>query len=100
MPENDSAQPTSNALNILFDLRMIIAVLFVIYGVICVIWGAAFTPSNQLAKADGFNVNLVAGIGMIVVSGLFVWWALAKPITQNAIASSQEESEQEARKNL
>lgn len=90
----------SKALNILFDLRMIIAVLFLIYGIVCVIWGAAFTPSDQLAKADGFNVNLAAGIGMIVVSGLFAWWALAKPITQNATTAGQEESEAEARKNL
>ena len=95
MPEHDN-----KVLNTLFDLRMIIAVLFAIYGIICIIWGAAFTPSAQLAKADGFNVNLVAGIGMIVVSALFVWWALAKPIAPNASAAGEEESEAEARKNL
>jgi hypothetical protein len=95
MPEHEN-----KVLNVLFDLRMIIAVLFAIYGIICVIWGAAFTPSDQLAKSDGFNVNLWAGVGMIIVAGLFTWWALAKPITANAIASSQEESEEEARKNL
>jgi hypothetical protein len=93
-------QHENKVLNLLFDLRMIIAVLFAIYGVICVIWGAAFTPPAQLAKADGFNINLAAGVGMIVVAGLFVWWTLAKPITQNAVPRGEEESEAEARQNL
>ena len=95
MPSHDN-----KVLNYLFDLRMIIAMLFAIYGIICVIWGAAFTPSSQLAKADGINVNLVAGIGMIVVALLFLWWTLAKPIAPNAVPRGEDESEAEARKNL
>lgn len=90
----------NKALNLLFDLRMIIALLFTIYGIVCVIWGAAFTPSAQLAKADGFNINLAAGIGMIVVAALFAWWALAKPVAQTATPRGVEESEAEAKKNL
>jgi len=95
MPRHDN-----KVLNFLFDLRMIIAILFAIYGVICVIWGAAFTSGSELAKAGGVNVNLYGGIGMLVVAALFVWWALAKPIEQQAAAHSLEESEAEAQRNL
>jgi drug/metabolite transporter (DMT)-like permease len=89
----------NKVLNFLFDLRMIIAILFAVYGVICVIWGAGFTPASQLDKAGGININLWAGIGMLVVAGLFLWWTLAKPIEQ-AAAHSAEESEAEARRNV
>jgi len=93
----------NKVLNILFDLRTIIAVLFAIYGIVCVIWGAGFTPSSQLDKAGGININLYAGIGMLVVAALFLWWTLAKPITsdaEDAAARRLEESEAEAKRNV
>lgn len=100
MPNHDN-----KVLNFLFDLRTIIAVLFTIYGIVCVIWGAGLTPSAQLDKAGGVNINLWAGIGMIVVAALFVWWTLAKPVTTDAAAEEAAarrlaESEAEARQNL
>jgi len=87
----------NKVLNFFFDLRTIIAVLFTVYGIVCVIWGAAFTPAAQLDKAGGYNVNLLAGIGMLVVAGLFLWWTLAKPITAEATAHTTDESEAAAR---
>ena len=36
-----------------------------LYGVILLITGF-FTSDSQLDRADGFNVNIVGGIGMIV----------------------------------
>jgi drug/metabolite transporter (DMT)-like permease len=80
-------------LNFLFDLRAIIAVLFAIYGIVCIVWGLGFTPSDQLAKADGFNINLWAGVGMLVVAALFVLWTVLKPLGSEATAHSLEESE-------
>jgi hypothetical protein len=96
MPNHDN-----KALNFLFDLRTIIAVLFLIYGIVCVIWGAGFTPGDQLDKAGGVNINLWAGIGMIVVAGLFTWWTVAKPVVADEdIQRRIAESEAEAKQNL
>lgn len=63
----------------LFDIRFIIAALIGIYGVILFIV-AFFTSDAQRDKADGLNINLFAGIGMIVVSALFMLWSQWRPI--------------------
>ncbi len=63
----------------LFDIRFIIALLIGTYGVILVLAGL-FTSESQLAKADGVNVNLYAGLGMVVVAAAFVIWARVRPI--------------------
>ena len=47
----------------LFDLRLIIAVLFGVYGVVLTIVGLGFTSDEDLAKADGLNINLWSGLG-------------------------------------
>jgi len=62
-----------------FDIRFIIATLLGIYGVVLVIMGIVNNTSYELGRADGVNVNLYAGIGMIVVSALFAVWARLKP---------------------
>lgn len=71
-----------------FELRMIIAVLFTVYGVVCIIWGAAFTTQAELQKAAGINVNLLSGIGMLVLGIAFGAWALLRPIQQDARTDS------------
>lgn len=63
----------------LFDIRFIIAALIGLYGVILFVV-AFFTNDTQKAKADGLNINLYAGIGMIVVSALFMLWTRWRPI--------------------
>ena len=63
----------------LFDIRFIIAVLLGLYGLIVLVNGL-FTTDAQLDKADGLNINLYAGIGMIVVAATFVLWARLRPI--------------------
>jgi hypothetical protein len=64
----------------LFDLRLIIAVLFAIYGVVLTIVGLAFTNDADLAKADGLNINLWSGVGMLVVAAFFGVWTFTKPL--------------------
>ena len=49
-----------------------------VYGVILLLTGF-FTSDSDLARADGFNVNIVGGIGMIVTSVLFAVWARLRP---------------------
>jgi hypothetical protein len=64
----------------LFDLRLVIAVLFAIYGVVLLVVGLGFTDEADLAKADGLNINLWTGVGMLALSALFAVWATLRPI--------------------
>lgn len=64
----------------LFDLRLVIAVLFAIYGVVLVVVGLGFTDEADLTKADGLNINLWSGVGMIALSALFAAWATLRPV--------------------
>ncbi|PSL58422.1 hypothetical protein B0I31_101640 [Saccharothrix carnea] len=64
----------------LFDLRLVIAVLFAIYGVVLLVVGLGFTDEADLTKADGLNINLWSGIGMIALSAVFAAWATLRPV--------------------
>lgn len=63
-----------------FDIRLIIALLIGGYGLVLTIMGARFTSDAELRKAAGVNINLWAGIGMLVFAALFVLWAKLRPI--------------------
>jgi hypothetical protein len=73
----------------LFDLRRIIGGLFVLYGVILTIVGLG-DGQAEIGKAAGVHVNLLAGIGMLVLGGLFLVWAFARPLGQ-ALREAQED---------
>src|SRR3954451_21407643 len=63
----------------LFDLRRIIGGLFTAWGILLIILG--LTDSEAEAnKAAGININLWAGIGMLVVGAIFVVWAFTRPL--------------------
>ena len=76
MAENTSDKGTHTAG--LFDIRFVIAALMGIYGVILLITGF-FTSDSQLDRADGFNVNIVGGVGMILLAVFFAVWARLRP---------------------
>jgi uncharacterized membrane protein YkvI len=59
---------------------LIIALLFGVYGLVLTIMGSGFTTAAELQKAAGVNINLWAGIGMLVFAALFVLWARLRPI--------------------
>jgi hypothetical protein len=63
----------------LFDLRRIIGGLFLLYGVVLVIVGLT-DGDKEIAKSAGVHINLFAGIGMLVLGGLFVAWAIWRPL--------------------
>jgi hypothetical protein len=63
----------------LFDIRTIIGALLGIYGVILVVT-SFFTSDEQLQKADGVDVNLWTGLGLVVAAAVFVAWARLRPI--------------------
>ena len=64
----------------LFDLRLVIAMLFAIYGVVLLVVGLGFTDEADLAKADGLNINLWTGVGMLALSAVFAAWATLRPV--------------------
>ena len=65
----------------LFDLRRIIGGLFLVYGVILVVVGLLDSDA-EISRASGVHINLLAGIGMLVLGGLFVVWALVRPLAR------------------
>ena len=63
----------------LFDIRVIIAALIGLYGIILVITGL-FSSEAQAEKAAGLNINIIAGIVMIVFAAAMAAWARIRPI--------------------
>lgn len=63
-----------------FDIRFVIAGLIGLYGVILTLLGLFRATEAELARGDGLNINLWAGIGMIVVAALFAAWGRWKPL--------------------
>jgi hypothetical protein len=62
-----------------FDIRRIIGGVFLLYGVILTVVG--IVGSDEVKnKAAGINVNLWTGLAMLVVGGLMIFWALARPV--------------------
>lgn len=62
----------------LFDLRMIIGVLFTGYGVILTITGIV-DGSAELAKGQGVRINLWTGLVLLGIGVIFIAWDLARP---------------------
>lgn len=63
-----------------FDIRTLIAALIGSYGVVLTIMGLIGPSDAQIAKADGLNINLWAGLGMIAAAALFQAWAMWRPV--------------------
>ena len=63
-----------------FDIRVFIGALIGFYGLVLVAVGLVGTDSHQLAKSDGLNINLWAGLGMIVAAAAFIGWARLRPV--------------------
>lgn len=62
----------------IFDLRRIIGGLFVLYGVIVTITGITDSQA-AIDKAQGVNINLWTGIGMLVLGLFFLVWLKLRP---------------------
>jgi quinol-cytochrome oxidoreductase complex cytochrome b subunit len=75
-----------------FDIRVIIAALFCIYGVVLTIVGA-MTSGADIARSANVNINLLSGIGMVVVAALFAVWARLRPIVMPAESADERSRE-------
>ncbi|MGW2326371.1 hypothetical protein ACWC5C_11450 [Streptomyces sp. NPDC001700] len=63
----------------LFDVRRIIGVLFVIYGIAVTIAGITVSDAD-LKKAENININLWTGASMFVLGLLFLLWMKLRPL--------------------
>jgi drug/metabolite transporter (DMT)-like permease len=63
-----------------FDIRTFIGALLGVYGVILTLTGLFGTDDAEMAKTDDFNINLVAGLLLIVTSAIFIGWARLRPV--------------------
>jgi hypothetical protein len=77
------APESQSAAGKLFDLRLLVGGLFVLYGAVLIVAGA-FASSAELHKAAGININLWMGIGMFVLGVLFLLWRQAQPTAAQA----------------
>jgi hypothetical protein len=62
-----------------FDIRRIIGGLFVLYAAILIVTGIVGTHAIK-NKAAGINIDLWAGIAMLIVGLLMIAWALLRPV--------------------
>jgi hypothetical protein len=72
----------------LFDLRMIIGVVFLCYGVYLTIRGLT-DGQAALDQAAGVRINLWTGLFGLALGGGFVAWALLRPLRLEELAEAQ-----------
>ncbi|WP_408654196.1 hypothetical protein [Jatrophihabitans sp.] len=63
----------------LFDIRLLIGGLFVVYGVMLTVAGF-FTSEADRQKASNININLWLGLGMLTLGLLFLLWRVLRPL--------------------
>ncbi len=73
----------------LFDIRLLIGGLFVVYGVLLTVAGF-FTSDKERAKASDININLWLGLGMFVLGLLFLLWRRLNPQHVHAEPADEE----------
>jgi hypothetical protein len=78
MSEKNESQEKVSAAARLFDVRRVIGGLFVVYGVIVTLLGI-FDSSAEIDKAQGININLWTGLGMLALGLFFLAWLKLRP---------------------
>lgn len=63
-----------------FDIRLIIALLIGLYGLVLTVLGIGFTSDEEIERSAGVNINLWAGIGMLLVAAAFTLWTVLRPL--------------------
>ena len=73
-----AAERRVRRLAILFDLRMFIGSLFLIFGVIVTVDGVGATEAD-IARSVGLHLGLWTGAAMVVIALVFIVWTLLSP---------------------
>lgn len=64
----------------LFDIRTIVGALLGCYGVVLVVTALVGQSAADRARTGGWNINLWAGIGMLVAAAAFLAWVVLRPV--------------------
>lgn len=75
----------------ILDIRNIIGGLLLTYGVILLLMG--IFGDRALDKTGDVNANLYAGIALLVVGGVLVSWALARPVEVPVAVEPEDDDE-------
>jgi cytochrome c biogenesis protein CcdA len=75
-----SEEEAARAANLL-DIRRIIGGVLLVYGLL-ILGAGIFGSSSDKHQAAGINVNLYAGIAILVGGALFLVWAFVRPFTE------------------
>jgi NADH:ubiquinone oxidoreductase subunit 6 (subunit J) len=78
-PDSDEQEVHEATLANRFDIRRLIGAVFVVYGVILTALGI-FGSEHVKNKAAGLNIDLWAGLGMLVFAAVMIAWALLRPV--------------------
>jgi hypothetical protein len=62
-----------------FDIRRIIGGVFTVYGIVLLVTGIVGSHHVK-TKAAGINIDLWAGIGMLIFAAVMIAWALLRPV--------------------
>jgi hypothetical protein len=76
----------------LFDIRRIIGGLFVVYGVIVTLAGITASDAD-IDKAEGVNISLWTGLGMLGLGVFFLGWLWLRPTPPPVEGVAEEDSE-------
>jgi hypothetical protein len=79
-----------------FDVRVLIAGLIGLYGVVLVIVGLVGNSADDNTKTGSVNANLWAGIVMVVVAIGFAVWARLRPVVVDERAVEEARALREA----
>ncbi|GAB1515889.1 hypothetical protein [Actinophytocola sp. KF-1] len=63
-----------------FDIRLIIALLAGVYGLVLTFLGLFVTSDAEIDKSAGVNINLWTGLALLVVALLFALWTRLRPL--------------------
>ncbi|WP_227983691.1 hypothetical protein [Nocardia spumae] len=80
----------------LFDIRTIVGALLGCYGIVLVVTSVVHDTAAQRARTGGWDINLWAGVGMLIAAAVFLLWAVLRPVravTESDAGSPETEHE-------
>ncbi|MGV9679282.1 hypothetical protein ACWDSJ_28705 [Nocardia sp. NPDC003482] len=77
----------------LFDIRTIVGTLLGLYGLILLVTGLVADDATDQARSGGWNTNLWAGVGMLVVGVAFLAWVRLRPVKELVHAAPEKPEE-------
>lgn len=79
-PANSTTSSTTSRHSAgLFDIRNIIGLLMLLYGLVLLVMSFTVSAADR-AKANGVNLNLWTGLGLLATGVVLVGWARLRPI--------------------